>query len=216
MSGTVILVGVGPGLGIAVARAFAADGHPVALLNRDQERGQGYAAELAGAGQEVKAYPADAGNPETLTAAIGRAIDELGVPEVLVYNAAVLQTDKPTELSSQEWASRLAVNFTGAKVATDAVLPRLRDRRGTLLYTGGGLALQPSPDYTAMSVGKAALRAYVLALFEDQRAQGVHAATVTIAGNIGEPGFEADDIAQRYLELHHQPHEAWTAEILVK
>jgi hypothetical protein len=67
-----------------------------------------------------------------------------------------------------------------------------------------------------MSVGKAALRAYVLALFEDQCPSGVHAATVTIVGNIGEPGFEPDTIARRYLELHQQAQEEWTLKITVE
>ena len=134
---------------------------------------------------------------------------------MLISNAAVLRPDKPTELSADEWNRRLAVNVSGAKVATHAVLPRLRGGRGTLLFTGGGPGLQPSPNFTTMSVGKAALRACALALFEDQRANGVHAATVTIAGNIGEPRFEPGNIAQRYLELHHQPQHEWTAEIVV-
>ena len=188
--GPAVIVGAGGGLGMAVARAFAAGGHPVALLARGDDRLRGYAAELAGDGPAARAYRADAGDPEGLSAAISRAADELGPPEILVYNAAVLRPDRPTELSPAEWSSRLAVNVTGAKVAADTVLPRLRGGRGTLLFTGGGFGLHPSPDYTAMSAGKAALRAYVLALFEDQRRSGVHAATVTITGNIGEPGFE--------------------------
>jgi NADP-dependent 3-hydroxy acid dehydrogenase YdfG len=213
--GTAIVVGAGAGLGMAVARAFAAEGHPVALLARDHERLRGYAAELADSGQVARAYRADAGDPDDLGAAINRAIDEFGAPDVLVYNAAVVRPDKPTELSATEWNSRLAVNVSGAKVATDTVLPRLRGGRGTLLFTGGGFALRPSPSHTAMSVSKAALRAYALALFEDQRPSGVHAATVTIAGIIGEPRFEPDSIARRYLELHHQPQDEWIAEILV-
>jgi NAD(P)-dependent dehydrogenase (short-subunit alcohol dehydrogenase family) len=166
-------------------------------------------------GPAARAYRADAGDPEGLSAAISRAADELGPPEILMYNAAVLRPDRPTELSPAEWSSRLAVNMTGAKVAADTVLPRLRGGRGTLLFTGGGFGLHPSPDYTAMSAGKAALRAYALALFEDQRPKGVHAATVTITGNIGEPGFEPASIARRYLELHLQPPGEWTAEILI-
>ncbi|MBV8219473.1 MAG: hypothetical protein JO325_13485 [Solirubrobacterales bacterium] len=67
-----------------------------------------------------------------------------------------------------------------------------------------------------MSVGKAALRAYALALSEDQRPNGVHAATVTIVGNIGEQGFEPDTIASRYLELHLQDPDRWSAEIVVE
>lgn len=213
--GAAIIVGAGAGLGMAVARAFAGEGHPVALLARNLEPLREYAAGLASSGQAARAYRADAGDPDDLSAAINRAADELGAPDVLVYNAAVVRRDRPTEVDAKEWGSWLAVNVTGAKAAADAVLPRLRGGRGTLLFTGGGFALRPSPAWTSMSAGKAALRAYALALFEDQRPSGVHAATVTIAGIIGEPRFEPDAIAPRYLELHHQPQDEWTAEILV-
>jgi NADP-dependent 3-hydroxy acid dehydrogenase YdfG len=215
--GTALIVGVGPGLGVAIAKAFAEQRHPVALIARDADRLKDYVTEITDSGHTASAYQADAGDPDQLRSALTNAIDELGEPDVLVYNAAVLAPDKPTELSTDEWNARLSVNITGAKTATDTVLPRLRNRRGTLLFTGGGFALTPSPDFTAMSVGKAGLRAYALALFQDQRDHGVHAATVTIAGNIGggQPQFEPTALAARYLETHQQPNEYWTAEIVV-
>jgi short-subunit dehydrogenase len=110
----------------------------------------------------------------------------------------------------------LTVNITGAKVAADTVLPLLRDGRGSLLFTGGGLALAPSADYTALSVGKAGLRAFAQALHEDQRGSGVHVSSVTIAGYIGsgEPRFDPETIAQAYLDLHHQSEDGWDAELV--
>jgi NAD(P)-dependent dehydrogenase (short-subunit alcohol dehydrogenase family) len=212
--GTAIIVGAGGGLGTAIVEELTAEGYPVALLARDDSRLQNHAAELAGSGHPARAYRADAADAENLSAAISQAADEMGEPDILLYNVADLAPDKPDELTTAEWNSRFAVNMTGAKVAADAVLPRLRGGHGTLLFTGGGYSLHPSPKFTALSVGKAALRAYVLALFEDQRPRGVHAATVTIGGDIGGPGFEPAAIAPRYLELLHQPPGQWTAEIL--
>jgi NADP-dependent 3-hydroxy acid dehydrogenase YdfG len=211
--GTAIIVGAGGGLGTAIVDELTAEGYPVALLARGDNRLQKHAAELAASGHLARAYRADAGDAENLTAAVGQAVDEMGQPDILVYNVAVLAPDKPDELTAAEWNSRFAVNMTGAKVAADAVLPRLRGGHGTLLFTGGGYSLHPSAKFTALSAGKAALRAYVLALFEDQRARGVHAATVTIGGDIGGPGFEPAAIARRYLEFLHQPPGQWTAEI---
>ena len=107
------------------------------------------------------------------------------------------RVDFYNELNADDFTKRLAVNVVGAKVATDTVLPLLKDGEGSLLFTGGGVALHPSPHYTSMSVGKVALRAYVQALFAAQAGKGVHVATVTIAGNIGSgPGFEPERIAQ--------------------
>jgi len=91
-------------------------------------------------------------------------------------------------------------------VAADAVLPELRDGRRSLLFTGGGFALHPSKEYASLSVGKAALRAYVQVLHDQLAGTGVHVTSVTITKAIGsEARFDPAVIAQAYLELHNQP-----------
>lgn len=79
------------------------------------------------------------------------------------------------------------------------------------------MALHPSPEYASVSVGKAALRAYVQALHAQLLGSGVHATTVTIAGSIGggEERFDPAVIAQAYLGLHHQPATEWLPELLL-
>ncbi|MFJ6081543.1 SDR family NAD(P)-dependent oxidoreductase [Streptomyces sp. NPDC092369] len=213
--GPALIVGVGPGLGLALAETFAADGHAVALFGRDAARLDKYASELATEGRAARAYPVDAADPEALEAALTRAADELGAPDVLVYNAALVRPDTPTELDAREFAHTLAVNVTGAVVAARTVLPLLRDGRGSLLFTGGGLALDPAPAYTSLSVGKAALRSYVQSLHKQQQGSDVHATTVTIGGFIGgdDPRFSPANLAAAYLDLHHQPRDQWQAEL---
>jgi len=213
--GTVIVIGAGPGLGLAVANAFAKLGYPIALIARNKESLQKVAEQLTNSAPKVGVYSADAGDPEKLKAALQQAVNELGEPEVMVYNASVLAPDRPTELSAEEFTARLVVDMVGAKVATDTIVPLLRSGHGTLLFTGGGFGLNPLPDFTSISVGKAALRAYVLALFQDMREKGVHASTITIFGTIGEPGFEPDKIAESYVRLHLQQPDEWAAEIQI-
>lgn len=211
-----LIVGVGPGLGSALAKAFADAGHPVGLFGRDVERLTGYAHELEEAGHHALAFQADVTDPDGLTAALRRAVDELGAPEVVVYNVGVLVEDRPMDLDLETWNGRLAANVTGAKLTTDAVLPLLKDGRGTLLYTGGGLAVSPNPDLTSLSVGKAALRAYVHALHDDRKDAGIHASTVTIDGVIGgeNPALAPDALARDYVELHRQTAEQWRPELV--
>jgi NAD(P)-dependent dehydrogenase (short-subunit alcohol dehydrogenase family) len=215
--GTAVIVGVGPGLGLALARIFADAGHPVALLARDMARLETYVAQLDAPGRPVRGYGADAGNPASLRSALRTAFADLGAPEVLVYNAALLRSDTPTDGDDGGWANALAVDVLGAKVAAETVLPELQDGRGSLLFTGGGLALHPSPEFASVSVGKAALRAYVQALDAQLNGTGVHATSVTIAGSIGggEERFEPAALAQDYLDLHHQPDTEWQHELLL-
>jgi NAD(P)-dependent dehydrogenase (short-subunit alcohol dehydrogenase family) len=214
--GTAIIVGVGPGLGLELARTFAAAGHPVAMLARDKGKLDGYATELATAtGQTVRGYVTDAADPVSLRSALGSAITELGAPDALVYNVGVLRPDSPLGGDDQDWADNMAVNALGARVAADAVLPALRGGRGSLLFTGGGYALRPSAEFASLSVGKAALRAYVQLLHDQVRGAGVHATSVTITAAInGEGRFDPALIARAYLELHRQPEGEWRHELV--
>jgi NAD(P)-dependent dehydrogenase (short-subunit alcohol dehydrogenase family) len=214
--GTAVIVGVGPGIGLELARTFATAGHPVAMLARDKAKLDGYAAELAIAGQEVRGYAADVTDPDSLRAAIGTAIGELGAADVLVYSVAVLSPDSPLGGDDRQWAANMATNVLGARVAADAVRPHLRDGRGSLLFTGGGYALHPSLKFTSLSVGKAALRTYVQLLHEQLAGTGVHATSVTVTASIGggEARFEPAVLARAFLDLHNQAEADWQHELV--
>ncbi|WP_037144174.1 SDR family NAD(P)-dependent oxidoreductase [Rhodococcoides fascians] len=218
--GTAVIVGVGPGLGLALAlalaRVFADAGHPVALLARDTAKLETYAAEIGSSTRPVRGYTVDAGIPASLRSALHAAIGDLGAPEVLVYNAAVLRGDTPTDGDDDGRAHALAVDVLGAKVAAEPLLPELAGGRGSLLFTGGGLAIHPSPEFASMSVCKAALRAYVQTLHKQLQGTGVRATSVTITGSIGgqEKRFDPTVLASAYLELHRQPMAEWEHELL--
>jgi NAD(P)-dependent dehydrogenase (short-subunit alcohol dehydrogenase family) len=136
--GTAVIVGVGPGLGVALAHAFANAGHPVAMLDIDKARLDTDAAELASTGQVTRGYVTDAADPGNLRAALHSAITELGAPDVLVYHVGAVRKDSAIGDDDQDWARGMAVRVLGARVAANAVLPELRDGRGSLLFTGGG------------------------------------------------------------------------------
>jgi NAD(P)-dependent dehydrogenase (short-subunit alcohol dehydrogenase family) len=171
--------------------------------------------ELASIGTDVRGYVTDAADPVNLRSALGAAISELGAPDVLIYNVGVLHPDSPTGGDDQTWAHNTAINILGARVAADAILPELRDGRGTLLFTGGGYALHPSKKFASPSVGKAGLRAYVDMLHDQLAGTGVHATSVTITATIGSaPRFEPAEIAKAYLELDNQAETEWQHELV--
>jgi short-subunit dehydrogenase len=214
--GTAVIVGVGPGLGVALAYAFANAGHPVAMLERDKARLDAAAAELASTSEDVRGYVADAADADNLRGALHSAITELGAPDVLVYHVGAVRKDSPVGGDDQDWASGTAIRVLSARVAANAVLPELRGGRGSLLFTGGGFALRPSKEYASLSVGKAALRAYVQVLHDQLAGTGVHATIVTITKGIGsEARFDPAALAGAYLELHNQPESEWQPELVI-
>jgi len=183
------VVGIGPGLGAALARRFAHEGYAVLGLARDP-------AKLA-LEPGVALRAADAADAGGLAAALregARAADD--PVEVLLYNAyrAIMAEGGASSLDPGALVEDFRVNVAGALAAAWAVLPgMLAAGRGTILFTGGGLALDPTGWLPAASlaIGKAGLRSLAFTLHAELAPRGVHAGTVTVAGMI-RPGTAFD------------------------
>jgi NAD(P)-dependent dehydrogenase (short-subunit alcohol dehydrogenase family) len=212
------VVGAGPGVGLAVARRFGREGFIAALVARRAEALEGYTTALAQDDVVTYGFAGDAGDGDSLRGAFAQIATQVGAPDVLVYNAARVHSGVPSALSEDEALEDFRINVVGALVAAQAVIPHMRAvQRGTILITGGGLALYPSPQYASLALGKAALRSLAFTLGAELEADGIHVATVTIAGSV-QPGtyFDPDRIAEVYWGLHQQPREAWEREVLYK
>ncbi|MFB7630302.1 SDR family NAD(P)-dependent oxidoreductase [Streptomyces sp. NPDC056149] len=213
MAGTFV-IGAGPGIGQAVARRFAQEGPPIAVLARSRATVDGAVAAVEGAGGKALGLLADAADEASLRAGLDAAVERLGVPDVLVYNAAWVRYDRPGELSAAELTATLRVNVVGAVSAVTHLAPRMA-------AAGGGTALLTSGMPTArvagtsLSIGKAGLRAARAVLAEEFGPRGVHLATVTVGGPVS-PGspLDPDRIAEQYVRLARQPAEQWEDDVL--
>jgi len=208
MSGAVI-VGAGPGIGAAVARRFARAGLRVGLIARSETTVKAVADGLS---VDVLALTADSTDEVGLRAALDRVVEEYGVPEVVVYNAAVIQPDAVGDLTARQHLDAWAVNVVGAITTAAHVVPAMAERgSGSFIITGG--MPEPKPDYASLSLGKAGVRTLVSLLDQQYGASGVHVATVTVGGGVA-PGtaYDPDDIAEHYWQLHTQPRDRWEHE----
>ncbi|WP_410663739.1 SDR family NAD(P)-dependent oxidoreductase [Amycolatopsis sp. lyj-84] len=209
MAGTVI-IGAGPGIGRSVALRFAREGSPITLVARSAATLDPLAAELGTA----LALTADVTDEKSLKTALDTAGRERGEPDVVVYNAAIIQADTPGELSVEGHLAAWSVNVVGAITTAAHVAPGMAERgSGTIIVTGG--MPEAVPAYTSLSLGKAGVRALVSLLDTEFGPSGVHVATVTVAGAVakGSP-FDPDDIAEHYWRLHTQPRSEWEQEIV--
>ena len=162
----------------------------------------------------VVSLTADCTDEAALRSALDAASDQLGTPDVVVYNAAIIQADTAGQLSTHAHLDAWAVNVIGALTAAAHVAPAMAQRgRGSFIVTGG--MPEPKREYVSLSLGKAGVRTLVDLLHLEYGASGVHVASVTIDGPVA-PGtaFDPDDIAEHYWALHTQPPEQWRREIL--
>ena len=86
---TIVVVDAGQGLGNHVAPTFAKERFPVVLLARNGQSLAAYQKQFESEGIETHVFEADAAKPETLTAALAQATQQLGAPDVLIYNVGI-------------------------------------------------------------------------------------------------------------------------------
>lgn len=207
-----VVLGAGPQIGLSVGRRFAEGGCRVAMVGLDA----GPLETVALPGSEV--FVADLARPGAVADVFWRIRERMGEAGVLVYNASGGTRGTASSLPPEALARDLRVNALAPLEAVREVLPAMRKAgKGTLLFTGGGLALKPQVDAASASMGKAALRQLALCLAEELAPAGIHAATVTVAGFV-QPGtaFGPDRIAEHFWELHAEPRERWRSEVVVR
>jgi short-subunit dehydrogenase len=200
-----LLVGAGPGLGIAVARRFAAGGYRVTLVARGTDGLRDLAESLADTGARIDTISADAGDPEGLRARMAELYKEQGAPGLIIYNAVMGAPDQLLSSSVEHLQTAYAVDVIGAIVVTQVAAPAMQAAgSGTILVTGGGFADYPIPALATISLGKAALRSAATMLGADLEPDGIRVATLTIAGQIvAGTAFDPENIAERYWEVVH-------------
>ena len=210
---TFLSIGSGPGMGLATAERFAKEGFQIVLSARDPAKTEKLADELRSKEYKAEVRTVDAGDPSSVAALIDN-VEKLGSIDVLHYNAAAIRKATLEEQPRDTFVSDLAVNIGGALVASQAVVPLMSARgSGTILLTGGGLALEPSPEYLSLSIGKAGIRALALSLFESLKEKGIHVATVTVAALVSPGSKDAAAVAEHFWQLHNQPEGSWTPEV---
>src|SRR5262249_33892483 len=131
--GTAIVVGVGPGLGLALAERFAREGFKVAAAARRQDA----VAALVKGKPEIRAYGCEATDAKAVTELFAAATRDLGAPDVVIYNASGFARGGIAELEAAEferaWRVGCLGGFLVGQAAARALVPK---GAGSILFTG--------------------------------------------------------------------------------
>lgn len=213
---TVALTGVGRKgqVGEAVARAFAARGAAVALLDRDAEVEQ-RAAELKADGFDARAFVCDLTDPAAAIATAAAVRERMAAElDALVNIAGGFAMSGPIADSDPSMLERqLSINLWTAYNATRAFLPLLRARKGAVVFFGTAAVL-PSGSVariSAYAAAKSGVLALMRAVAEEERESGVRSNAVAptairTGDNIRDMGekmryVEREEVAEAVLFL---------------
>jgi NAD(P)-dependent dehydrogenase (short-subunit alcohol dehydrogenase family) len=225
-----VVVGVGPGLGAALARRFARAGMAVALAARSAEKLKAIAAAL---GPQARPYECDATKESAVKKLFAAVSRDMGAPRLVAFNAGAFVRKGIVDTTAEEfercWRVGCLGGFLVGREAVRAMLaaPASARHRGTIVFTGATASLRGGANFHNLAVGKFGLRALAQSMAREFQPQGIHVAHVVIDGQIrndARPGYTAgergedavldpDAIADTYYQLHLQPPSAWTLEL---
>lgn len=217
-----LIVGAGPGNGLAFARRFAAGGYTPVLWARDAARLQALAAELPG----TYALPCDVRDGASVATAYTDTREQVGPPQVIIYNAGAGAFGGIEAISAEDFSSAWQTNALGLFHLAQTAGPDLLAQQGKLIVIGATASLKAGAAFTAFASAKAAQRALAASLARAWGPQGVHVGHVVIDGVIDSPRtrammgerpdtffMQAADIAEAVWQLCAQPRSAWSFEI---
>jgi NADP-dependent 3-hydroxy acid dehydrogenase YdfG len=203
---SIVIVGAGQNLGLAVARRFGREGLPVGLISRNADKLGQLARGLRDEGLTASSAAADIRDAAELQAAIRRLADDLGPVEVLEYSPLpAKEFMKPIlETTVDDIRGPLEFSVLGAVAAATAVVDGMLERgSGTILYTTGGAAINPYPLRAGVGISFAGEVAYARMLHDELRDKNIHVAHTAIGGRIAPDGDHAPDDVAEVLWRHH-------------
>ena len=128
---TSIVTGGAHGIGKATAQRLAEEGASVALTDVDDEAGEAAAEAIAENGGTAQYWSLDVTDETAVRDVFAEVADTFGGIDVLVNNAGISGTDKPThELTGEEWNEVIDVNVNGVFYCTKHAVPHMQDGGG--------------------------------------------------------------------------------------
>ena len=218
----VLIVGSGPGLSASLARLFKREGMKVALAARNIKKLDGLVKEIDG-----RAYACDATSPTDVKKLFQSVGQDLGEPNLAVYNASGRIRGPITEVDPENVRQTILITcYGGFLVGQEAARRMLKAGNGTILFTGASASVKGYAKSPAFAMGKMGLTGLVQSMARELQPQNIHVAQVVIDGGINNPerperltergpdgALDPDAIAQTYLHLHRQHRSAWASHI---
>ncbi|MDR2857710.1 MAG: SDR family oxidoreductase [Novosphingobium sp.] len=202
MTKTIVITGAGSGLGRAMARRLAQDGHRLVLLGRTPARLEAVAQEIGNGARALACDVADAQSVKDAFAGIARAEPHI---DVLINNAAVYEPFLIEEATEEQITAAIQTNLTGAIHCSRAALPQMA-RGGHIIAISSRTVVEPAVMLGLYQTSKAGLERFTRTLREEVAERGIRVTMLRAAGMM-EEGMNwtvSPEVGRRFQEARRK------------
>ncbi len=200
---TAVITGASKGLGRAMATALAAEGARVGLVSRDRPLLDGVAAEIAAAGGEAHAWPADVTSEDAVTAVAEQAVKAFGKLNILINNAGINVRKPITDFTLDEWRRVMDTNVTAAFLMCRSLVPHMTGQGyGRILNLTSIMSWVSLPGRAAYATSKAALLGMTRTLALELASEGITANGISpgpIGTEMNRPLMENPELNAQFI-----------------
>lgn len=232
MSGTVVVLGAGvlKGIGGALSKKFAREGHHVVVTGRTLEKVEGIVEEVRRNAGSAEAMKIDVTSEQDQDHLFDH-VSTLGPVSAVLFNAGNNAIIPFEELTAETYEQFWRIGCFGAFLTAKRTMPLLaRQGAGSMFFTGASGSLRGKPNFAHFASMKAGLRMLAQSLAREYGPKGVHVAHFVIDGivdaertrsrfgdymdSLGEDGvLSPDAVADTFWHVHSQNKSAWTHEL---
>ncbi|MDO8730959.1 MAG: SDR family oxidoreductase [Actinomycetota bacterium] len=208
-----LLVGGTAGMGLAGARALAADGASIVVVGRDRERADRAAAELIEAGaSKAQGLAFDVSKEGDAARAVASAVEFLGRLDGIGVTTGT-KGFMPLESADEEWTAAFRDVLLGVARSVEAALPHLIETRGTVVTTAAYSVRSPELARLPYASLKGSVALFTKGIAKAYGAKGVRANCIC-PGAIETDGLHA--MRQRISDERGWPYESTIERIMVE
>jgi 2-hydroxycyclohexanecarboxyl-CoA dehydrogenase len=179
MSPVAVVTGGASGIGLGVARRFVADGHAVAIFDRNGAAAEAAADELTSAGGNARAVEVDVADWASVRAGFAQVRAELGPVEILVTSAGIESFDSLLDITPELWDRIIAVNLTGTFTCVHTAVPdMLASGWGRIVTIASSSAQSGAPRMSHYAASKGGVIGLTKALAVELARSGITVNTI--------------------------------------
>jgi acetoacetyl-CoA reductase len=191
---TALVTGGTGGIGTAIVRYLARQGHRVATNYRDEAKAQAWQARMAGEGIEVCMVPGDVADPVSAEAMVRGVERQCGPVDILVNNAGITRDTTFHKMDYQQWTEVVNTNLNACFNVTRPVIEGMRARRwGRIVQISSINGQKGQYGQANYAAAKAGMHGFTISLAQENAKFGVTVNTVS-------PGYVATDMVMAVPE----------------